>query len=93
VASEGTDPFGTKTGGIFSASGGALNHAIVVPPNGGDVGFGTNAPSTKLHIAKPTSGAIRIEDGTKQTDMSYARMPTAWEPGRIPITFMVAHRK
>ena len=65
VASEGTDPFGTKTGGIFSASGGATNHAIIVPANGGDVGFGTNAPSTKLHIAKPTSGAIRIEDGTQ----------------------------
>jgi hypothetical protein len=36
-----------------------------VGADSGDVGFGTDTPTTKLHVVKSTSGALRIEDGTQ----------------------------
>ena len=62
----GTSTFlGTRIAGIFTARGGANNYAIVVPPFGGDVGIGTETPTTKLHVVNPTAGALRLEDGTQ----------------------------
>ncbi len=55
----------TNVAGFFSASQAANNYAIIVPPSSGNIGFGTSTPTTKLHISNPTSGAIRIEDGTQ----------------------------
>lgn len=65
ASAEGTSSSGVKIGGHFSATGGASNYAIIVPPNSGDIGFGTSTPSTKLHVVNPIAGAIRIEDGTQ----------------------------
>lgn len=55
----------TNIAAKFSASGATDNYAIIVPANSGDVGFGTETPSTKLHVEKATSGAVRIVDGTQ----------------------------
>jgi hypothetical protein len=65
ASAEGITPLGVKIGGMFSAYGGTSNYAIIVPPNSGDVGFGTNIPSTKLHVENSTAGALRIVDGTQ----------------------------
>lgn len=45
----------TNVGGYFSAAGATNNYAIVVPPNGGNVGIGTASPTSILHTV--ASGA------------------------------------
>ncbi len=51
--------------GYFEATAGTNNYAIVVPNAGGTVGIGTITPTNLLHISSPTSGALRIVDGTQ----------------------------
>lgn len=51
--------------GYFVATGGTNNYAIVVPNASGKVGIGTSSPTTLMHISSPTSGALRIVDGTE----------------------------
>ncbi|MEK0324614.1 MAG: hypothetical protein QQN63_02825, partial [Nitrosopumilus sp.] len=41
---------GTVVGGFFKATNGLNNYAIIVPSGGGDVGIGTAAPTSKLHV-------------------------------------------
>ncbi|SEW48379.1 hypothetical protein SAMN05421841_3822, partial [Chryseobacterium wanjuense] len=41
-----------------------LTTVATMMPNG-NMGIGTNAPSTKLHINSATNGAVRIADGTQ----------------------------
>lgn len=55
----------TNIAASFNATGAANNYAIVVPENSGDVGIGTETPTTKLHIEKASAGAVRIVDGTQ----------------------------
>jgi len=44
ASSTGTTGVGTRIGGYFTASGANHNYGIVVPPTGGNVGFGTITP-------------------------------------------------
>lgn len=44
ASSTGTTGVGTRIGGYFSASGGNHNYGIIVPPTGGNIGFGTVSP-------------------------------------------------
>ncbi|MFT3794236.1 hypothetical protein [Flavobacterium sp.] len=49
--STGTTGVGSRIAGYFSASGAANNYGLIVPPAGGNVGFGTNAPDlAKLQV-------------------------------------------
>ena len=60
----------TNVGGYFSATGAPLNnYAIIVPPNEGRVGIGTNAPVDQLEIAGGfvRSTGYRCRTGTSGT--------------------------
>jgi len=56
---------GTRIAGRFRARGGANNYALIVGSNDGSTGFGTETPTTRLHVENPTAGALRIVDGTQ----------------------------
>lgn len=49
--------------GYFNATGGAGNYAIIVPGGGGNVGFGTLAPASLLHVA----GAAQVGTASSLT--------------------------
>ena len=42
----------------------ANNYSLLLNPNGGNVGVGTAAPSTKLSVQTATNGGIAVNDGT-----------------------------
>lgn len=56
---------GTRIAGYFLANGGVNNYGLIVPASGGNVGFGTAAPTTQLHVNATAPGAVRIVDGTQ----------------------------
>jgi hypothetical protein len=59
---------GTNVGARFAATGAANNYAIIVPENSGNVGFGTNTPTSKLHIETTDENTGITNNLTKNTD-------------------------
>lgn len=59
---------------------------LSLQPMGGNVGIGTTNPSNRLHIISPTSGALRIVDGTQAVNRvltSDANGVATWQDVRI----------
>ena len=55
----GTGPgFGTRIAGYFTASGGVNNYALIVPNNGGKIGFGTITPNAMVDIQSTNNGVL-----------------------------------
>ncbi|RVU91996.1 hypothetical protein [Flavobacterium columnare] len=56
--------------------------------NAGNVGIGTNNPTTKLHISSTTSPALRIADGTEGSGkmlVSDANGNATWQSSNLPL--------
>ncbi len=55
-------------GGFFSAQGGINNYAIIVPADGGSIGFGTSTPAAKVHIkgagSTSSTNALIVDSAT-----------------------------
>lgn len=59
--------------GYFAASGGAENHAIIVPPFYGHVGIGTTSPGYPLEIASTNqNGTVAFVHSDRPTGNNYA---------------------
>jgi hypothetical protein len=59
----------TNVAGYFSATQAANNYAIIVPENGGDVGIGTDTPTSKLNIETVDENIGITNNLTKDTDI------------------------
>lgn len=67
IAAEVTGAAATNVGSYFYASGAQINYAIIVPENGGFVGFGTIAPEVQLHV----NGDMTVTNGIVRTPKAF----------------------
>ncbi|MBS1560631.1 MAG: hypothetical protein JSS89_03420 [Bacteroidetes bacterium] len=66
ISSAGTGP-GTATGLTVSATGGAMNYALLIPSGGGNVGIGTSTPGSLLTVGTvftvDAAGPVTVQGG------------------------------
>jgi hypothetical protein len=80
---------GTNTGGVFNASGGGANYALIT--SGGNVGLGTTTPAYQLDVAGDVNltGMLRV-NGAAGTAGQYLKSNGASDPTWADVTATTA---